>query len=455
LAAGSLSISSSELPLERFPESGQLPYAEQEQAIARLLSKFSSPCFLILVPLFALLLQPVLFFKPVSVSDLTVYHILRLQTVGPAAMIALLPWLWRASFRFKQLTRSTAVCWAGMMACAGVYLVETAIEAPRLKWFFIESAKARTPNPSFARNTLFWERRDFMSATGSAPNPNRIALVGSSQMFQSTDVDILAESGDRWEKQCLAGFGPIQYDWLSNRILERQPNAVVCWLSEFDFYREDAVPTNRLRWSSTLSKTHALWLRLEPDQRWDNRGEFVDLLLAAHLTTWRNRDHLKQILMNFWWNTGRPKVPADGAPLESALAESADLEIATDNLRKNVRPTRFVDVNFSSFAEFATELRNHGIRLIVFEGQLHPATRTAYPERYHLEVRERLTDLSALYGFSYIHGDDLLKLSDADFADGYHTNSVGRTRWSRYLSQTVSRLIDDHFEEVAEASESQ
>ncbi|MCA9032388.1 MAG: hypothetical protein KDA66_16335, partial [Planctomycetaceae bacterium] len=429
-----------DLPLERVEHGLRDAQRARELVWTLWLCRLSPLIFLACIPLVSLFLVPLLFLKPVEWGSVSLVGLFSVKSLVVAAAVASLPWIWRLSLGVEGLHQIGSWPIAFIMALVGIGLMNGALTQPRARWFFVEWAKVRTANPSFARNTLFWERRDFPSETFTKFPRQSVALVGSSQMYQSTDLDLLAElTPDEFEKNCLAGFGPMQYPWLVDRILERKPDVVVCWLSEFDFYRETAVPTGRLRWAATNEQTYELFGELSPRQRWENRGEFVDLTLASNLTLWRQREHVRQSLLNYWWNLSRPANAAQNSEVD-VLAQSVGLEGAIKSLSENVRRTPFVDINFASFRRFAQKLSDNDIKLLVFEGQLHPGTHVAYDAAFHQEVDERLLLLSDELNFQYVSGDALLRLQADDFADGYHTNDAGREKWSRFVAEVINQL---------------
>ena len=214
------------------------------------------------------------------------------------------------------------------LTSAAIFIVvaSVAFSSNRLTWFFTEWAKLRTPNPSFARNTLFWEQRDFPEAGSRKIRPH-LHAVGSSQINAVVDVDQLAQETGRYvEKNALAGFGPIQYGYHWPRIVERKPDVIICWLSEFDFYREDAVPANRLRWAGDLRATATLMSQLSPLEAFENRGALADLAASSACPLWRHREHVHRTVCGYWWNVSKPR-PGDDA---NALAPMAAFDKAID-----------------------------------------------------------------------------------------------------------------------------
>ncbi|MCA9079632.1 MAG: hypothetical protein KDA58_03695 [Planctomycetaceae bacterium] len=430
----SSSISSFSLPLERSDAELRAAQSLREQKFVGWLCRLSPILFVAGMIFGAYLLVPMLYLKPIP--QLSLASLLGVKAFAGGVLLAAFPWIWRLSFSVDRRLNAKQIPCALLGSLLFITVVNLAITQPRVRWAFVEWAKVRTPNPSFARNTLFWEQREFESRAGTTPPARRIALVGSSQTYQSTDLDLLASlTNDRWEKNCLAGFGPMQYPWLSDRLLERRPDVVVCWLSEFDFYREESIPTSRLAWAASPRGVVRLASLLAPSQLWRGRGELADLSLAATVPVWRLRDHLRRTALGYWWNVSRP---ADGAgDQQVVLAESAGLAGAIENLQENVGRTSFREVNFRSFAMFADRLHEAGIELIVFEGQLHPVAAQSLDPAFHLETRQRLQELASQHYFQYLSGDDVLTLTVDDFADAYHTNAVGRERWTRFVAQTL------------------
>lgn len=377
------------------------------------------------------------------------------------------PWLWLLAIDWQQRVvrcRRSRFPLAGILSLVWVGLVCLAFSSPRVVWFFVEWAKVRTPNPSFARNTLFWEARNFERKPEAEDHHHHsVGLVGSSQIYQGTDLDLLARQvpAARFEKNCLAGFGPLQYLWLKDRLLERRFNTIVCWLSEFDFFREDQLPVSRLRWAATPNGCRELWHAIDrpfvnvrrrianiqngsnwtddADDQWEFRGDYADLSFAAVVPIWRHRDHIRRALFAYWWNVSLPTpVAVDEGP---QLAQSSDLPAAQVSLRQNVGRKRLVDANFSAFQRFALVLKEHQIDLIVCEGTTDPRATAVYDGTFRRETRNRLTRMAVASGFTYLDFERLPQFTESDFADPYHLNADGRTRFSEYLADILQQHV--------------
>ncbi len=405
----------------------------------------------------------VMYLKPVT-TTFSVMEALRWKpalALGVLAFVA--PWCWLVTVRTPRST--TRLPWAALLSFIVVIGACLVLDRPRAKWFFVEWAIVRTPNPSFARNTLMWEQRKFERIGSHPESAPLVRLVGSSQIYQGADLDLLHAEvpAVTWEKNCLAGFGPMQYPWVLDVLFDPQPQMVVCWLSEFDFFREDQLPLNRLRWASTLNGVDRLsrsidWPLVNVDRRWQPlsegrnwqtdpqdqsslRSDYADLELAAALPLWRLRDHVRRTVFHYWQDVSRPSAAAnvDGPQ----LAQSADMEYAQESLRNNVGRKQFVDTNFRAFEQFARALQDANVRLLVCEGSTHPDATAVYDPQFRSETRNRLQELAKTVGFQYLDESQLPAFTREDFADPYHLNQHGCSRFSAFLADVVRRELAD------------
>ncbi len=386
--------------------------------------------------------------------------------------VATVPWLWKFSLEASSKLQNAASLsrLAPLFTTSLVLLGPLALNHPAVRWTFCEWSIIRTPNPSFARNTLFWEQRKFEQSLGSNPKSKKVALIGSSQIYQATDTELICKAtGYSVEKNCLAGMGPIQYSFLEKRILERSPDICVLWLSEFDFYREDEIPSNRLRWAADFNSTFRLlrsvsehqpffdvYSRLRPIAKlrnWDNdvtdvwrqRGEFADLTLASISPAWRNREHFQQVAFWYWWNLSSPinlSETTEQPPTNSTLAQGiSGLSEAKTNLQNNLGEKRMLEVNFAAFENFCRTLTLRDVRLVVVEGQSQPGLMRSFPNRYRNQTRQNLSILARKYEFEYLNENKTPRFSDIDFSDPYHLNSTAKNRFSQFLVEIIRSEI--------------
>lgn len=417
------------------------PYQEAEWRWAKRLCLLSPLAALIAIPILDHYLLTLMYLQPADSQ----WHVIEAFRSKPAIALALamasLPFAWLAGLKLDPAARRSRIPWAVVLAAVVLIGVGAVLSVQRPRWFFVEWAKVRTPNPSFARNTLFWEQRNF-AHTQSPLATAKVGLVGSSQTNQGFNLDVLqAESTDfDFEKNCLAGFGPMQYPFLQGRIGERGFQTIVCQLSEFDFYREDEVPLTRLRWSASLVGTAAIASTLTHKQRWENRGAIADLVFASAAPLWRLREHFRRTLFGYWWNKSLPapgERPHANAP--TRLANTPGLEQAIEFLKQNIGHKKLVQANFASFELFAKQQRENGVNLVVVEGQVHPQARAAYDNRLQQTTRKWLTEMAAEYEFSYFDSEHMPAFTANDFADAYHLNEQGQKKISSFLAEKLEK----------------
>jgi hypothetical protein len=368
----------------------------------------------------------------------------------------LVPMVWLAALAVERRWRWR---WLGggrlpvgaVSAVVLVALVGTMLNHPRGRWFFAEWAKLRTENPSYARNVLFWHAEDFPQAGNASQSGTRIGIAGSSQINFAVDHQLLAQllTDARVEKNCLAGFGPMNYLTLIDRIADRGHTDVVCWLSEFDMFRETGLPADRLRWCMAPRAWIGLWGLLSPAQRWSNRAELADLAAAAWVPLWQHRQHVRRTMFGYWWDISRPEEPTSPGGAQ-VLARMADAAAAQENVRRNIGRTELVELNFDCFERFARELTARGIRLLVVEGSSHPQIMRSYDPTYRGETRQRLSAMADAVGFRYLSSDQLPALDADDFIDPYHLGDDARTDFTGFLAECLQAPSQDGGEGVME-----
>ena len=122
------------------------------------------------------------------------------------------------------------------------------------------------------------------------------------------------------------------------------------------------------------------------------------------------------------------------------LADAPAHEQAIEFLKKNVGEKELVEANFRSFQMFAELQKKQQARLVVLEGQVHPAARTAYDtDDLQQATRERLKAMAAETEFTYIANEQMPEFGSDDFADAYHLNATGRKKLSTFLSTVLNR----------------
>jgi len=268
-----------------------------------------------------------------------------------------------------------------------------------------------------------WKAMVLQSSARSLADAN-IIVMGSSQIGSAVDTRMLQKllHGETVERYIAPGFGILQYQMSKDGLMGLHPKIVVCWLSEFDTFRGDIIPANRLKYTVTLSGLVQLVSLLGIRETWNNRSELADLTASSFLQLWRDRDLL------------RPLILAEKGELRPANQLSRDNHIR--KLKETIHRSKLLDINFASFALFAGEMKQQGVELYLLEGITNPMAMTSYdPDgRFRLESRHRFQEMANEIGFHYMTREQMPRVTVSDFSDATHLNHFYRDRFTRFLA---------------------
>ena len=320
-----------------------------------------------------------------------------------------------------------AVC--ASLVLTGILCLPFAV--PRTKWFFLKAARLRFEGASFVRPITHWQ----LAAMEKPPKRGRrIAVVGSSQMDYAVDVKLMQEfmPKEQPEKWCLPGLGIMEYHLVARDLIGRQTDVAVCWLSEFDVFREERIPANRLRYFADLPELHDLLKALPMREAWRSRAQLADLA-AAIVPLWRQRDMIRRLVFDLWWPACAEESASQDAPAPDSF------EHLRENLRRSIWRTGLVESNFESFQRFAEVLAANHVDLWVFEGWTNPLAAAVYDPKLRVETRERFRQMSMRVPFRYVTEDQMPRFTAQDFRDAYHLGEEAKTRFTRYLAARLTQ----------------
>jgi len=311
-----------------------------------------------------------------------------------------------------------------LFALANVILVQH-----RVFWTIDEASKIRLEPFSFLRALASWR-----TTPAAASDQTTVLAVGSSQINSALCPDRfrLAAPSLGLIKRALPGLCAMQYAAAWPGLRACRPDFVVCWISEFDMFRDDELPVNRLRYFVTAAETAHIAADLGAAGLWRERGALADLATAALCPLWRHRDLLRNLATQLWWK-------APPSPPASEAQRQRDFQRVVDGMAAAVRRGRLLEANFLSFSRFARMVADSGAKLIVVEGSSHPAAMAVYDPAFRTETRLRLQAISRQTGFEYFSAAQMPAFSGADFADPAHLNADASACFTDWLAALLSR----------------
>ena len=427
------------LPSELTDDGSLIVSNQLEQRVCRWML-WSSPILFIVGWVVACLLAKNLLFRlPVEpTSQLAKFKLGMIG--GIAAVLPGIVWwcgLWIQNKNANGVLRSPILCTlTTITVTVGICVAMT---NPKATYALQESIKARAPQLDFVRNIVFQQQSLSRPTTGK--QVAKIGLIGSSQVMLGIDADQLAEdTGGETHSCCMPGMVPMQYAAVSQPMANKKLTHVVCWLSEFDFYREKTLPTNRLRWCSSAHNMAQLLDTLDWNLCFKNRGELADLAFAATCPLWQQRSVIQMGAFRFWWRfdnveSSEKTKDADEQKIGGKLVAK---EQGVANARKNIQRTPLLLANVASFQQFANAIVASGAKLIVIEGESHPDTMNAYPHEFRSETRQMLMEKSVEIGFEYFESEQRPQFELSDWRDAVHLNERGRAKLTEFVATLIN-----------------
>lgn len=325
----------------------------------------------------------------------------------------------------------------------GVVVCGNVLNETKVRFTLEESVKSRAPQLDFVRNIAFKQQELRLPADQPAQSSQpRIAIIGSSQINLGIDVSLLKKQtlSEDVISVCMPGMVPVQYLALRDDLIAKSPTHVVCWVSEFDFFRESHLPTVRLRWCVDRDNLPQIASTLTLPQKYQNRSQLADLSLASIMPLWQQRSLLQLALFRFWWgwDAEGQEIDKDEAAIGGRLA---DKEQGIKNVRQNISRTPMVESNFAAFSQFANIFDDVGIQLIVIEGETHPDAMKVYPHKFRMETRQRLAEMAEKNRhFRYITEAERPAFDESDWRDAVHLNELGRMKLTTFVAEMIQEI---------------
>jgi len=312
--------------------------------------------------------------------------------------------------------------WAtGLAVVAGFACVEGVVRIPAAQTAFWLATRARLDvhGPNFLSEVCYVRLEE---AVGRQAESGAVVLSGTSQMLCGVDELELGRllAPTAVIRREVSGMGPqnmvAAWPWIPFRRGDRS----VQLRSEMDF-------TDQAEWRASWYRPFLTWETFPWLLRNAGAGvcarhwkEVVDCALAASFEGWRMRDGGREIALHPW---GRVAV-----------------QTGTASDKPPAEPLKLVwnEWEWRAFVSEAERLKEEGVGLVVFEGDVNPVLhnegRTAM--RREFERRMKAGEEDGLWRFV---GEEELHAGIAaeDWRDMTHVNSVGRAKLTRAMGRVL------------------
>ncbi len=324
-------------------------------------------------------------------------------------------------------------------AIAGSIAILVAAQAvvliPKVDWFLREWAYVRGSRFELQRGIINWQQS---GRTAVATSSARVGILatGSSQVQHGVIPAVLEQelpTADL-ELRALPRLIPCQYLLVERAGMFPPADFVVLYLSEFDFYCYETIPTDRIRWASTLPFVTDTLSVLSPQMIVANRTEIADSAFAAICPLWERRDRFRRAIWNYWWRTD---------PYEEAPPPAQDLAAYADAVPQT-QPPALTEYNFSTFDRYCQLVAQKGTTIVVLEGECRPDRMALMFPGSREVTRQRIgAILASLPGrHFYFSTADGPVFSAADFKDPTHLSDAAAHRLSHWLAAELKAILD-------------
>lgn len=352
------------------------------------------------------------------------------------------PWLdWRQAFTWRAAALAGAGMalagawgvllgrkWPGwvvaLVVAAGFAGAECAVRIPAAQTAFWLATRARqdAAGPNFMSEVCYVRLEE---AAGRAAKAGAVVLSGTSQMLCGVDElelgRMLAPTGVI--RREVSGMGPqcMMSAWSWIPFLKGDRSVQV--RSEMDF-------TNQAEWRTAWYRPFLTWKTLPRLVRNAERGvclsrwrEMADCALAASLEGWRMRDGWREIAMNPW---RRVKGEAETAKPEAADVASAGAPLA------------WCEWEWRAFVKEAERLKELGVELVVFEGDVNPVLHAARRAEMRREFERRMAEGAGKGLWRFVGEEEWgTGIGAGDWRDMTHVNAAGREKMTRAMGRVL------------------
>ena len=353
-----------------------------------------------------------------------------------------MPWLdWRQAWTMRGAVLAVAGlgavgvwrvllrrAWPGwlvaLVVISGFAGVECAVRIPAVQTGFWLATRARLDvnGPNFMSEVCYIRLEE---AAGREAEAGAVILSGTSQMLCGVDELELGRmlAPTAVIRREVSGMGPqnmlAAWSWIPFRRGARSVQV----RSEMDF-------TDQAEWRTAWYRPFLTWRTLPWLMRnvgaaasWRHWNEMPDCAMAASLEGWRMRDGWREIVLHPW-----RRMPETVGEEEKEKAEAA------------VKMPTLVwsDWEWRAFVDEAERLKEMGVALWVFEGNVNPVLHDARRAETRAEFERRMEEGAAKGLWRFVTEKELdAGIEAADWRDMTHVNAAGREKLTRSMGRVL------------------
>ena len=348
-------------------------------------------------------------------------NLLSWRTLSWAMASLVIPAIWWLGLHFPVRRRWTLLGALGLFLAMDLLLRTSFLQVPL--WL---AARTRLDSGQYFMREVCHVRLE-ENAGRQEPRP-AVVLVGSSQVLNGVDTDLLREllAPVPVIRRAMFGMTPLKALAMSSHMPFRAGDHCVLYLSEFDFTNQDEFPFAWFRpYASWRTLPGVLQSMSRRTKTWHWR-RVTDYMLAATVQSWQVRDFLQQVAVHFW------------APASQATRSGND-DVKTVLVTSARAELKHAPAEQRAFLRFAKRLAAHDVDMVIFEGDVNPAIYSPSRLAAKSQVRDFLVELTADSGQRYVSREEQgLAFTAEDWSDMSHLNSVGREKLTRRMAEVLS-----------------
>ncbi len=310
------------------------------------------------------------------------------------------------------------------------------------------------------------DRVEFARLAAEASDNPLVAVMGSSRAHASMHTHLLKKAAPGIEVAALAhaGMHPFEIRGALDEVLALEPELVVILISEFDTHR----PLRLMPQTSpgSFAALRELASQVGGDFVWEQRTTFLQVALASVVDLYRYREVFHVAGVEDYRMFSHPAAPRGqgvlkipyllegNAPLDMNMDEELQqLELVYPHLSLRARKAGMTQCQSITRGPHATvqmfllrkavvRARSKGVRVLLVEGPLAPATKGFYDNSIRTDFLELAQELSQEEGVLFLALEESGPFPQEIFADLTHLNREGAQQMSAAVGRRVANLLE-------------